>query len=62
MSKPIVRAVAVSPDLDAMIEATRLKLGMSRSAFFKYAACKLLQDLSVMTTAANKSPVTLDHS
>jgi len=51
-----VRAVAVSEDLDSIIEKTRKRLGMNRSAFYKYAVARLLEELNVLTEAAHKNP------
>jgi len=45
----IIRAVVLSEDLDTLVEETRRKLGFNRSAFFKYAVVRLLQELSVLT-------------
>lgn len=43
------RTVWVPEALDRMIENARIKLGMNRSAFYKYALTKLLQELSILT-------------
>jgi hypothetical protein len=54
MGDTVVRSVALNPNLDSVIEETRSKLGMNRSAFYKYAVLKLLQELSVLTEIAHK--------
>jgi len=56
-NKIVVRAVAISRDFDALIEDTRKKLGMNRSAFYKYAVTKLLQELSVLTRSVHEDEV-----
>lgn len=47
-----LRTIYVPAKLDVIIENTRGNLGLSRSAFYKYAITKLLQDLSVLTRTA----------
>lgn len=49
----IRRVVWVPTNLDQMIENTRKKLGLNRSAFFKYAVNRLLEELSVLTETAH---------
>jgi len=56
-----VRSFAISADMDQMIEETRKKLGLNRSAFFKYAITKLLQELSVLSSTVHKEEVVRDE-
>jgi len=44
------RSVWMPENLDIIIEQTRKKLGMNRSAFYKYAVTKLLQDLGALSS------------
>ena len=37
-------------NLDALVEETRTKLGMSKSGFYRYAVIRLLQEMSVLST------------
>jgi hypothetical protein len=53
------RTFWVSTDMDQLIEETRKKLRMSRSNFYRYAAVRLLQELSVLTTKAHEKEVTI---
>ena len=43
------RTVWMPSKLDSLIEETRTRLGMNRSAFYKYAVIKLLQELSILS-------------
>ena len=45
------RALYVPGKLDEQVERTRARLGMSRNAFYRYAATRLLQELSVLSEA-----------
>lgn len=54
----IRRVVWVPNDLDRMIEETRKKIGLNRSAFFKYAVNRLLEELSVLSTTVHAEETT----
>jgi len=56
-SKGKRRTFWVSTDMDSLIEETRKKLRMTRSNFYRYAATRLLQELSVLTTKAHEQEV-----
>jgi ACT domain-containing protein len=49
------RVVWMPSELDNMAESTRQKLGLNRSAFYKYAVTKMLQELNVLTTSIHKT-------
>jgi len=44
------RVVWMPTELDNIVEQTRKKLGLNRSAFYKYAITQLLQNLSVLSS------------
>lgn len=48
------RTIWVASDMDIIIENTRKRLGMNRSAFYKYALTKLLQDLSILSARVHQ--------
>jgi len=50
----ISRSVYIPNGIDEQIEKTRKKLGWSRSYFYRYAVTKLLQELTVLKTAAHE--------
>ena len=52
--KGIIRALYLSPILDEQVERTRERLGLNRNAFYKYAALRLLQELSVLSDSVQK--------
>jgi len=37
-------------------EETRKKIGMNRSAFYRYAITRLLQEMSILSTKAKEAP------
>lgn len=49
--KYVKHVVIVSDSLSEIIERTRRQLGLSISGFYKYAAIRLLQELSVLKNA-----------
>lgn len=51
------RVVWIPNDLDLIIEKTRQRLGLNRSAFYKYAMMQLLQQLSVLSSSIKKEEV-----
>ena len=51
------RSVWMPKDLDIVVEKARRKLGLNRSAFYKYALTKLLQDLSLLSEAVHTNSV-----
>jgi hypothetical protein len=51
------RSVWMPEDLDLVVEKARHKLGLNRSAFYKYALTKLLQDLSLLSEAVHRKEV-----
>ena len=42
-------------NLDALVEETREKLGMTKSGFYRYAVIRLLQEMSVLSRKAKES-------
>lgn len=48
------RTVWIPANMDSLIEDTRKKLGMNRSAFYKYAVVRLLQELSMLTETVHR--------
>lgn len=54
MEGGIRRTLWVPNDMDILIERTRKKLGMNRSAFYKYAATRLLEELSVLSASVHE--------
>lgn len=48
------RGVWVPNNLDTIIEEVRQKLGMSKSAFYRYAVVRLLEEMSVLSTKAKE--------
>ena len=48
------RTVWIPAHMDSLIEDTRKKLGMNRSAFYKYAVVRLLQELSMLTQTVHR--------
>lgn len=48
------RSVWVPAEMDAIIEETRKKIGMSRSVFYKYAINRLLQEMNVLSAKAKE--------
>jgi len=44
----------MSNTLFEMTEETRKKLGMNRSAFYRYAITRLLQEMSILSTKAHE--------
>lgn len=49
------RLVWLSRDLDAIVEKTRDKIGLSRSSFIKNAILRYLEDISVISTEAHET-------
>jgi hypothetical protein len=52
--KGIRRSLWLNSQLDELIEETRKKIGMSRSAFLKNATMRYLESISVITTKASQ--------
>jgi hypothetical protein len=52
--KGVIRALYLSTILDEQVERTRGKLGLNRNAFYKYAALRLLQELSVLSDSVQR--------
>ena len=52
--KGVRRSLWLNSQLDELIEETRKKIGMSRSAFLKNATMRYLESISVITTKANQ--------
>ena len=50
------RSLWLNSQLDELIEETRKKIGMSRSAFLKNATMRYLENISVITTKAHQTP------
>jgi ACT domain-containing protein len=48
------RVVWMPTELDQIAESTRKKLGLNRSAFYKYAITRMLQELSVLSKTVHK--------
>jgi len=48
------RTFWVPNDLDDLIEETRKRLGMGKSAFYRYAVVRLLEEMSVLSTKAKE--------
>jgi hypothetical protein len=51
------RSVWMPEELDTVVEKARLKIGLNRSAFYKYALTRLLQDLSLLREAVHTKEV-----
>jgi len=49
------RSLWLNTQLDELIEETRKKIGMSRSAFLKNATMRYLENISVITTKAHQT-------
>ena len=47
------RSVWMPTELDSVVERARCKIGLNRSAFYKYALTRLLQDLSLLSEAVH---------
>ena len=54
MEKGERRTFWVSNNLDAIIEEVRKKLGLSKSAFYRYAVVRLLEEMSILSTKAKE--------
>lgn len=52
------RLVWLSRDLDAIVEKTREKIGLSRSSFIKNAILRYLEDISVISTETHPGILT----
>jgi hypothetical protein len=50
------RLVWLPIELDSTIEEVRQRLGMSKSAFYRYAITRLLQEMSILSTKAKEVP------
>ena len=48
------RLVWLPNKLDATVEEVRCKLGMNKSAFYRYAITRLLQEMSILSTKAKE--------
>jgi ACT domain-containing protein len=48
------RVVWVPVELDNIVEDTRRRLGLNRSAFYKYAVTKVLQELNVLSKTVHE--------
>lgn len=53
--KGVRRSLWLNSQLDELIEETRKKIGMSRSAFLKNATMRYLESISVITTKAHQT-------
>jgi len=49
----IIHSICVSRELDALIEDTRRKISLNRSAFYRYALIRLLEKLSILSHAVH---------
>ena len=49
-------------ELDKLTEHVRVKLGISRSYFYRYAVTRLLQEMSVLSTKAKEGLVSADET
>jgi len=49
------RVVWMPSELDNIAESTRAKLGLNRSAFYKYALTKMLQELNVLSKTVHEN-------
>ena len=56
------RSLWLNSQLDELIEETRKRIGMSRSAFLKNATMRYLESISVMTTKANQTTETQEKN
>ena len=48
------RLVWLPTELDKTVELVRTRLGMSKSAFYRYAITRLLQEMSILSTKAKE--------
>jgi len=55
------RLLWLPKELDEVIEETRKKLGMSKSAFYRYAVTRLLEEMSVLSTKAKENSEVKSH-
>lgn len=55
MEKGERRTFWIPNNLDSIIEEVREKLGMSKSAFYRYAVVRLLEEMSVLSTKAKET-------
>ena len=60
--KGIRRSLWLNSQLDELIEETRKKIGMSRSAFLKNATMRYLESISVITTKAHQTTETQERN
>ena len=56
------RSLWLNSQLDELIEETRKRIGMSRSAFLKNATMRYLESISVITTKANQTTETQERN
>lgn len=49
----VIHSICVSRELDALIEDTRRKISLNRSAFYRYALIRLLERLSILSHAVH---------
>jgi len=49
----VIHSICVNRELDALIEDTRRKISLNRSAFYRYALIRLLERLSILSHAVN---------
>lgn len=49
------RLVWLPTELDNTTEEVRQRLGMSKSAFYRYAIIRLLQEMSILSTKAKEA-------
>ena len=56
------RSLWLNSQLDELIEETRKKIGMSRSAFLKNATMRYLESISVITTKAHQTTETQERN
>lgn len=49
----VIHSICVSRELDKLIEDTRRKISLNRSAFYRYALIRLLERLSILSHAVH---------
>ena len=57
MKKGKRRTFWIPDDLDGIIEDVRVKIGLTRSGFFRYAVVKLLHDIGILSSRAKEETV-----
>ncbi|MCD6263954.1 hypothetical protein J7L60_06075 [Candidatus Bathyarchaeota archaeon] len=54
IEKGIRRTFWLPNDLDKIVEDARIRLGMSRSGFYRYAIIRILENLSILSSKAHE--------